>query len=147
MGLPIAILKSCWEYFVKVPTWAWGWGKNVKMKVAQSCPTLWRHRLYSPWNSPGQNTGMGSLFFLQGIFPTQGSNQSLPHYRKILDQLSHRGSPRILEWVAYPFFSGSSQPSNQMKVSCTAGGFFINWDIREAPEVEGVPGLSFNSSL
>ena len=35
----------------------------------------WRPRgLYSPWNSPGQNTGLGSLSLLQGIFPTQGSN-------------------------------------------------------------------------
>ena len=37
------------------------------------------HGLYSPWNSPGQNTGVGSLFLLQGIFPTQGSNPGLPH--------------------------------------------------------------------
>ena len=42
------------------------------------------HRLYSPWNSPGQNTGMGSLSFLQGIFPTQGSKPGLPHCRQIL---------------------------------------------------------------
>ena len=47
------------------------------------------HGLYSPWNSPGQNTGMGSLSRLQGIFPTQGSNPGLPHYRRILYQLSH----------------------------------------------------------
>ena len=45
---------------------------------------------------------------LQGIFPTQGSNPGLPHYRWILYQLSHKGSLRILEWVAYPFSSGSS---------------------------------------
>ena len=57
---------------------------------------------YSPWNFPGQNTGVGSLSLLQGIFPTQGSNPDLPHYRQILYQLSHKGSPRILEWVAYP---------------------------------------------
>ena len=49
--------------------------------------------LYSPWNSPGQNTGVGSLPFLQGIFPTQGSNPGLPHRRQILYQLSHQGSP------------------------------------------------------
>ena len=55
-----------------------------------------------PWNSPGQNTGVVSLFLLQGIFPTQGSNPGLPHCRQILYQLSHQGSPRILEWVAYP---------------------------------------------
>ena len=54
------------------------------MNVAQSCPTLWPHRLYSPWNSPGQNTGVDSLSLLQGIFPTQGSNPGLPHCRQIL---------------------------------------------------------------
>ena len=58
------------------------------------------HGLYSPWNSPGQNTEVGSLSLLQGIFPTQGSNPGLLHCRWILYQLSHKGSPRILEWVA-----------------------------------------------
>ena len=51
--------------------------------------------LYCPWNSPGQNTGVGSLSLLQGIFPTQGSNPGLLHFRHILYQLSHKGSPRI----------------------------------------------------
>ena len=63
------------------------------VKVSQSCPTLRHHGLYSPWNSPGQNTGVGSLSLLQGIFPTQGSNPGLPHCRWILYQLSHKGSP------------------------------------------------------
>ena len=67
--------------------------------------------LYHPWNSPGQNTGVGSLSFLQGIFPTQGSNPDLPHCSQILYQVSHKGSSRILEWVAYPFSSGSSRPA------------------------------------
>ena len=52
------------------------------------------HGLYSPWNSPGRNTGVGSLSLLQGIFPTQGSNPGLPHHRQILYQLSHKGSPK-----------------------------------------------------
>ena len=82
---------------------------------------------YSPWNSPGQNTGMGSLSFLQGIFPTRGLNPGLTHCRKILYQLSHKGRPKILEWVAYPFCSRSSWPRNWTRVSCTAGGFFSNW--------------------
>ena len=43
-----------------------------------------------------------------------------------------KGSPRILEWVAYPFSSRSSWPTNQTGVSCIAGRFFINWAIREA---------------
>ena len=51
------------------------------------------HGLYSPWNSLGQNTGVGSLSFLQGIFPTQGLNPGLPHCRQILYQLNHKGSP------------------------------------------------------
>ena len=75
--------------------------------------SLQPHGLYSPWNSPGQNTGVGSLSLLQGIFPTQGLNPGLPHYRKILYQLSHQGSPKILGWVAYPFSRRSSQPKNQ----------------------------------
>ena len=44
------------------------------MKVAQLCPTLRPHELHSPWNSPGQNTVVGSLSLLQGIFPTQRLN-------------------------------------------------------------------------
>ena len=51
------------------------------------------HGLYSPWNSPSQNIGVGSLSLLQGIFPTQGSNPGLLHCRQILNQLSHQGSP------------------------------------------------------
>ena len=93
--------------------------------------TLWPHGLYSPWNSPGQNTGVGSLSLLQGISPTQGSNPGLLHYRQILYQLSYKGSPRIL-WEAYPFSSGSSWPRNSTGVSCIAGGLFTNWAIRES---------------
>ena len=44
----------------------------------------------------------------------------------ILYQLSHKGSPGILEWVAYPFSNGSSQPKNQTGISCIAGGFLTN---------------------
>ena len=70
--------------------------------------SLWPRGLYSPWDSPGQNTGVGSLSLLQGIFTTQESNPGLPHCRQILHQLSHKGSPKTLEWVAYPFSSESS---------------------------------------
>ena len=67
-----------------------------------------------------------------GIFSTQRSNPGLPHCRWILHQLSHKGSPRILEWVVYLFSSRSSQPRNWTRVSCIAGGFFTNWAIRES---------------
>ena len=59
--------------------------------------SLLPHGGHSPWNSPGQSTGMGSLSLLQGIFPTQGLNPGLPHCRWTLYPLSHKGSPRILE--------------------------------------------------
>ena len=105
----------------------------LKVKVTQSCPTLCdTHELCSPWNSPGQNTGVGNRSLLQGIFSTQRSNPGLPHRRWILYQLSHQGSPWILEWVAYPFSRGSSWPSDRTGVSCTAGRFFTSWATREA---------------
>ena len=58
--------------------------------------SLWPHGLYSPWNSPGQNTGVGSLSLLQGIFPMEGSNPGLPHCRQILHELNYKGDPRRL---------------------------------------------------
>ena len=67
-----------------------GLGHKMTVKVIQSDSV-------QPRNSPGQNTGVGSLSLLQGTFPTQGSNPGLPHYKWILYQLSHEGSPRTLE--------------------------------------------------
>ena len=93
--------------------------------------SLQPHGLYSLWNSPGQNTGVGSCSLLQGIFPTQGLNPGLLHCRQILYQLSHQRNPRILEWIAYPFSRGSSQPRNQTRVSCITGRFFTSWATRE----------------
>ena len=95
--------------------------------------SLGPHGPYSPWNSPGQNIGMGSFSLLQGIFPTQELNLGLPHCRQILYQLSHKGSPRILEWVAYPFSSRSFRPRNWTRVSYTAGKFFTTWAISGKP--------------
>ena len=136
--------------------------------------SLWPHGLYSSWNSPGQNTGVGSLSLLQGTFPSQGElrspalqvdsltaepqgkpkntgvgslsllqqlfptqelNRGLLHCRQIVYQLSHQGSPRILEWVAYPFCSRSSWPRNRSRVSCIAGGFFTSWSTSEAHQL------------
>ena len=80
-----------------------------------------------------KNTGGDGLSLLQQIFLTQESNWSLLHCRWILYHLSHRGSPRILEWVAYPFSRGSSWPRNQTGVSGIAGRFFTNWATWETP--------------
>ena len=126
--------SSLWDH-LKVTCWIRN--GNIYIYKSESCSvvsdSLWPHGL-SPWNSPGQNTGVGSLFLLQGIFPTQGSNPGLPHCRRILYWLSHKGSPRILEWVAFSFSRGSSQPRDWTQVSHIAGGFFTGWITREAQE-------------
>ena len=67
------------------------WKSKSKSHSVMS-DSLRPHGPYSPWNSPGQNTGVGSLSLLQGIFPTQAVNPGLPHCRQILNQLSHKGS-------------------------------------------------------
>ena len=54
--------------------------------------SLQLHGLYSPWNFPSQNIGVGSHSLLQGIFPTQGSNPGLSQHRWILYSLRHQGS-------------------------------------------------------
>ena len=80
------------------------------MKVTQSCLTLCNvHGLYSPWNFPGQKTGVGSLSLLQGIFPTQGSNPGLLHCRQILYQLSHQESPEIQQRQPEPLCRSLAQ--------------------------------------
>ena len=92
--------------------------------------SLRTHGRYSLWNSPDQ-IGVGSLSLLQGIIPTQVLNPGLPHCRQFLYQLKHKGSPRILEWVAYPFSGRSSRPRNRTRVPCISGGLFTNWAVRK----------------
>ena len=82
--------------------WCVSWKMESESHSVMS-DSLRPNGLYSPWNSPGQNTEVGSLSLLQGIFPPQGSNAGLTHCGWILYQLSHQGSPRILEWVVNPF--------------------------------------------
>ena len=73
----------------------------LKVKVAQLCSTLCNpmdyivHEILQARNSPGQNTGVGNLSLLQGIFPSQGSNTGLLHCRQILYHLSHKRSPDL----------------------------------------------------
>ena len=81
-----------------------------EVKFTQSCLTLCDpHGLYSPWNSPGQKTGVGSLYLLQGIFPTQGSNPGLQHCRQILYQLikvvKHEPSYAVSESLEVDFLA------------------------------------------
>ena len=106
--------------------------------VIQLCLTLCDPMCCSPPTSlsmpPGKDTGEGCHALLQGDFLTQGSNPGLLHHWQILHHPSHQGSPRILEWMAYPFSRGSSWPRNRTGVSCIAGGFFIPWATRETQD-------------
>ena len=93
--------------------------------VVQSCPTLCDPMgcsLQAPLSMgilQARITGVG-CHALQGIFPTQGSNPGFRYCRRIVYCLSHQGSPRILEWVAYPFLQGifRIQESNQSLLHC-----------------------------
>ena len=72
--------------------------------------SLQPHGLYSPWNSPGQNTGVGSCSLLQGIFPTQGLNPGLLHCKWILYQLSYLGSLKLSsKWLVSPWWRHTIQ--------------------------------------
>ena len=69
------------------------WSSKYEWKLLSHVQSLRPHGLGSPWNSPSQNSGAGSLSLLWGIFPTQGTNPGIPHCSQILYQLSHKGSP------------------------------------------------------
>ena len=94
----------------KYHSWAYIRTKLWKLKSLSRARLFATPGLHSPWNSPGQNTGVGSLSLLQGIFLTQGSNPGLLNCKRILYQLSHQGSPRTLDWVRWP---GGSQNNSR----------------------------------
>ena len=112
----ILFLKSSALFSGLLTRWEVKWSESCSI-VSNS---LWPHGLYSPWNSPGQSTRVGILSLLQGIFPTWGSNPGFPHCRRILYQLTHKRSPRILEWVAYSLLQGifPTQELNQGFLRC-----------------------------
>ena len=95
--------------------------------------SLQPHRLYSPCNSPGENTGVDSHSLFQGSSQARDQTELSCICRQILYQPSRQGSPRILEWVAYPFSSESSWPRNWTGFFYIASGFFTNWASRETP--------------
>ena len=93
--------SECWGACVLSNSRICHGGSESRSVVSNS---LRPHGLYSPWNSPGQNTGEGSLPLLQGIFPTQGSSSGLPRCGQILYQLSQSHGNTLLtkRWVCLP---------------------------------------------
>ena len=118
-------------------------GKNtgVGCHAFPRSPTLQVHSLPSEPPRKPKNTGVGSLSLLQRIFLIQGSNPGLPHCRQILYCLSHQGSPKILEWVVYPFSRGSSWSRNWTAVSCLL--YQLSYQGRSIPKSSGIFKSSF----
>ena len=128
--------QTCVSWTARLVLYCWANQESpFKMNESESCSvmsnSLQSHGLYSLWNFPGQNTGVGSQSFLQEILRTQELNPGLLHCRQILYHLSHQGSPRILDCIAYPYSNISFWPRNPTMVSCIAGRFFTNWATRE----------------
>ena len=92
------------------------------------------------WNSPGKNTGVGSHTLLQGIFPIQGSNPGLLHYRRILYHLCHQRSPRILEWVSLSLLQGIFPTQG----SSPHLSHLLHWQVGSLPQAP--PGKPSDSS-
>ena len=85
--------QKSWFQLVLPPAQCFSWCSAYKLNKhshIQFFAILW---FLCPWDSPGKNTGVSCHFLIQGIFPTQGSNPVIPHYRQILYHLSHQGSP------------------------------------------------------
>ena len=82
--------------------------------------SLQPHGLYSPWNSPGQSTGVGSLSLLQRIFPTQESNPGLPHCSWVLLPAESQGKPKNTGVGSLALLQGifPTQESNRGLLHC-----------------------------
>ena len=97
---------------------------RLKLKKVGKTTTTFRHDLNQiPYD---YTVEVRNRFQGLDLIESQRLHPGLLHCRWILYQLSHQESPRILEWVDYPFSSGSSQHRNQTGVSCFAGRFFTN---------------------
>ena len=85
--------------------------KKRRESESESCSavsnSMQPHGLYSPWNSPGQNTGVGSLSLLLGNLPNLGIKPRFPKLQVDCLPAELQRRPRILEWAAYPFSSRS----------------------------------------
>ena len=99
----------------------------------------WVLRLCTLWNFPGQKTGVGSLSFLQRIFPTKESNPGLPHCRRILYQLS---------WVFTRSSPTCSCPWSHFLIKTKHCGvfFFSNFLFWSYDRVIGVYGEMYKKS-
>ena len=105
------------------------------MNWSESCSvvsdSLRPHGLYSPWNSPGQNTGVSSLPLLQGNLPNPGIEPRSPALKANSLPAEPQGKPNNTGVGSLSLLWWKSWPRNRTGVSCIAGGYFTNWAIRK----------------
>ena len=135
------------------------WLCDLLMFQSESHPVLSEsfqpHGLYSSWNSPGQNTGVGSVSLLQGIFPTQRLNPDLPYCRQVLYQLSHKGSPKNWKWklclemlrglkqdLCVPGPRNPTETETELCVSTSCGGPGQQWTAAGAGALDADLGMA-----
>ena len=120
--------------------------KNVQSE-RESCSavsnSLWPHGLYSPWNSPCQNTGLSSLYLLQGIFATQGLNPGRLHCRQILYSWATREAQECSNSHSTVLISHASkvmlkilQARLQQYINRTSRGYKLDLEKAEEPEIK-----------
>ena len=133
MVLELPFLSSCWignrTLFSAFPWGMYTFYESESHSTVSDC--FQPHGLYSPWNSPGQNTGMESHSFLQGIFPTQGLNPGLPHCKEILYQLSHQGNSKYILSPPCGMWDLSSLTRDQTRPPALEAQSLNHWTARE----------------
>ena len=104
----------------------------MKVKVAQSCPTLCNPMDYTVCGILQARILEWVAFpFCRESFQPRGWTQ-VSHIAGRFFAAEPQGKPRTLEWIAYPFSRGFSWSRNWTRVSCMASGFFTKWSTREA---------------
>ena len=146
-----SILKKWRHYFANISPFSqsydlsrshvWMWEKWNASEVGQSCPILCGSmestRLLSPWDFLSKNTRMCCHFLLQGIFPIQGSNPGLSHWRQMLYLLSHQGYPSLdvkrWMWDGCESWSIKLSAETLMLLNCGIGGdSWVPWTARRS---------------
>ena len=94
----------------------------------------WHHWLdgYEFEQALGVGDGQGRLVCL--VHGVTKSQTRLSDWTELNYTVHRILQARILEWVAFPFSRGSSQPRDRTQVSCISGTFFTSWATREAQE-------------
>ena len=133
---------GCKTVWVSRPCWG---AQLTRLRTARPGRVIRRRREWAQWNThmPLTEGVIWATDSLQHIHLVISSprkvkvkvDQSCPTLCDLMDYTVHGIlQARILEWVAFPFSKGSSQPRDRAQVSLIAGRLFTSWATREAQE-------------